>query len=213
MEDVVEAWPLEKALAAASTTDTAVIVLDAYPPAGTLRAIADLTSARPELGVLVIGPLEPNLDVLVALASGAFGYLPSESTPAAIADAVEAMLAGEAVLPHAVSSPLVQHLRWGGRGFMVTAFDGRDVDLTNREWGVLVRLRQGRSTAEIARHLVVSTGTVRTHVAALVHKFGVPDRDGLARSTGADPARVSDIVSPTPSVRGSRPTSAFASRS
>ena len=96
---------MANALVAGSTTDPAVIVLDAYPPAGTLRAIADLTTARPELGVLVIGPLKPDLDVLVALASGAFGYLPSESTPAAIADAVEAMLAGEAVLPHAVSSP------------------------------------------------------------------------------------------------------------
>ena len=117
------------------------------------------------------------------------------------------------MLPHAVSSPLVRHLRWGGRGFVVRALDGRDVELTNREWGVLVLLRQGRSTAEIARHLVVSTGTVRTHVAALVHKFGVRDRDGLAQSTGADPARPSDTVSPTPSVRGSRPTSAFASRS
>ena len=163
------------------------------------RAIADITSTRPELGVLVVGPMEPNLDVMIALASGAFGYLPSGSTPAAIADAVDTMLAGEAVLPHAVSSPLVRHLRWGGRGFVVRALDGHDVELTNREWGVLVLLRQGRSTAEIARHLVVSTGTVRTHVAALVHKFGVRDRDGLAQSTGADPAR-----RPTPPVR-SRP--------
>ncbi len=194
-QDVAEAWPLDRALAAAGAEDTAVLVLDAYPSAQTLRAIADMTSTRPELGVLVVGPMEPNLDVMIALASGAFGYLPSGSTPAAIADAVDTMLAGEAVLPHAVSSPLVRHLRWGGRGFVVRVLDGRDVELTNREWGVLVLLRQGRSTAEIARHLVVSNGTVRTHVAALVHKFGVRDRDGLAQSTGADPARPSDTVS------------------
>ena len=196
MDDVAEGWPLDRALVAGSTAKTAVIVLDAYPSAETLRAIADLTSNRPDLGVLVIGPMEPNLDVMIALASGAFGYLPSGSTPAAIADAVDTMLAGEAVLPSAVSSPLVRHLRWGGRGFLVRALEGRDVELTNREWGVLVLLRQGRSTAEIARQLVVSNGTVRTHVAALVHKFGVRDREGLAQSTGADPARTSDALSP-----------------
>ena len=213
VEDVAEAWPLDRALAIGSTANTAVIVLDAYPPAGTLRVIADLTSIRPELGVLVVGPMEPNLDVMIALASGAFGYLPSGSTPAAIAHAVDTMLAGEAVLPHAVSSPLVRHLRWGGRGFVVRAHDGRNVELTNREWGVLVLLRQGRGTAEIARHLVVSNGTVRTHVAALVHKFGVRDRDGLAQTTAADPAGASDTINPAPSVRGSRPTPAFATRS
>ena len=213
VQDVARAWPLDQALAAARAVDTAVLVLDAYPPAQTLRGIADMIGSRPELGVLVVGPMEPNLDVMIALASGAFGYLPSGSTPAAIADAVDTMLAGEAVLPHAVSSPLVRHLRWGGRGFVVSALDGHDVELTNREWGVLVLLRQGRSTAEIARHLVVSAGTVRTHVAALVHKFGVRDRDGLAQSTGADPARVSNTASPASSVRGSRLTSAFATGS
>jgi DNA-binding NarL/FixJ family response regulator len=104
---------LDRPLAAGSTADAAVIVLDAYPRTATLGAIADLTSTRPELSVLIVGPLDPNVDVLIALRRGAFGYLPLGSTPAAIADAVEAMLAGEAVLPHAVSSPLVQHPRMG----------------------------------------------------------------------------------------------------
>ena len=122
--------------------------------------------------MLIVGPLDPTVDVMVALASGAFGYLPTSSAPAAVGDAVIAMLAEKLVLPHAVSSPLVQHLRSGGRGILVRRFNGHEVALTNREWEVLVLLRQARSTAEIARHLVVSPGTVRTHVSALV-QFGV----------------------------------------
>ena len=185
VEDVADLWPLDRAITAGRSPDTSLIVLDGYPPADTLRAIADLTDARPELGVLIVGPLDPNVDVMVALASGAFGYLPTSSSPAAVGDAVIAMLAGEAVLPHAVSAPLVQHLRSGGRGILVRRFNGHEVALTNREWEVLVLLRQARSTAEIARHLVVSPGTVRTHVSALVHKFGVRDRDGLAQPSGS----------------------------
>ena len=73
--------------------DTSLIVLDGHSPADTLRAMADLDEARPELGVLIVGPLDPTVDVMVALASGAFGYLPTSSAPAAVGDAVIAMLA------------------------------------------------------------------------------------------------------------------------
>ena len=178
----IDAWPLEQAIAAAGDEDVAVVVLDGYPDGAALKAMADVTTDRPDLGVLVIGPLEPILDVLVAMASGAFGYLPTLSAPAAVADAVDALLAGDAVLPRAMSFPLVQHLRWGGRGIIVTSLDGRPVELTNREWEVLVLLRQARSTAEIAARLVVSRGTIRTHVAALVHKLGACDRSALTMS-------------------------------
>jgi DNA-binding NarL/FixJ family response regulator len=183
---VATAWPLERAIDAASEEDTAVVVLDGFPSGAALRAMADVTSSRPELSVLVLGPLEPNLEALIALASGAFGYLPPASTPGVVADAVEALLAGDAVLPRLVSFPLVQHLRSGGRGIVVTGLDGRETDLTNREWEVLVLLRQARSTADIARRLVVSKGTVRTHVAALVHKLGALDRRALVVPANAD---------------------------
>lgn len=183
---VAAAWPHEQAVAAGADAVTAVVVLDGYPAGVALRAMADLTIAHPQLNVLVLGPLEPNLDVLIALASGAFGYLPWRSTPATVADAVDALLVGDAVLPRAVSLPLVQHLRWGGRGIVVAGTGGRTVELTNREWEVLVLLRQARSTAEIARRLVISSGTVRSHVAALVHKLGVDDRRSLTASPNGD---------------------------
>ena len=181
----IDTWPLDRAVNAGHDPDTAVVVLDGYPAGPALGAMADRTAARPDLGVLVLGPLEPNIEVLIALASGAFGYLPTCSTPGMVADAVEAMLAGDAVLPRALSFPLVQHLRWGGRGHVVTRLDGRTAELTNREWEVLVLVRQAWSTAEIAGRLVVSTSTIRTHTAALVHKLGVRDRCALAHTTSA----------------------------
>jgi DNA-binding NarL/FixJ family response regulator len=184
---VARVWPLELAVAAGADPDTAAIVLDGYPSGPELRAMSDVTIGRSDLSVLVLGPLEPNVDVLVALASGAFGYLPSNSTPAAIAAAVDSLLAGDAVLPRAVSWPLIQLLRRGGRGIVVSGIDGRTAELTNREWEVLVLLRQERSTAEIARRFVVSNGTVRTHVAAVMHKLGAHDRHTLALSGNGHP--------------------------
>jgi DNA-binding NarL/FixJ family response regulator len=46
---------------------------------------------------------------------------------------------------------------------------------------VLELLRPRLTTAEIAERLVVSRVTVRTHVAALLKKLDVPDRDALRR--------------------------------
>jgi len=48
--------------------------------------------------------------------------------------------------------------------------------LTSREWEVLELLAQGRSTAEIAERLVLSSSAVRVHIASIVRKLGVRDR-------------------------------------
>jgi DNA-binding NarL/FixJ family response regulator len=67
---------------------------------------------------------------------------------------------------------------------VVTGCGDRTAQLTNREWEVLVLLGQGRTTREIATRLVVSAGTVRSHVAALLRKLGPPDRVTLAATIG-----------------------------
>lgn len=53
-------------------------------------------------------------------------------------------------------------------------------------WEVLVLLRQDYSTAVIARRLVVAPVTVRTHIATLLHKLGLHDRQSLVRHRRAE---------------------------
>ena len=53
--------------------------------------------------------------------------------------------------------------------------------LTSREWQVLDYLRQGLATGEIARRLYVSPATVRSHVAAVLRKLRVRDREAAIR--------------------------------
>lgn len=175
--------PLVIQRAAASPSIEAVIVLEARledpSEADTLRAIADATEARPELAVVLLGSTDADVDMLVALASGVAGYLPAEASPSEVADAVVAVLAGAIVAPPKVTGPLVRSLRTGSRRMMVSDRSSRLVALTAREWEVLVLLRQGRTTGEMARRMVVAPVTVRSHVAALVAKFGVHSRDDL----------------------------------
>jgi DNA-binding NarL/FixJ family response regulator len=175
-----ELAPPQKLVALAVESGAAAVVLTGRPSGAVLRAVADAADRRPDLATLVVGPVQPAIDVLVALASGVTGYLRATTQAPAVADAVRAILEGEMVLPREVSLPLVRHLRAGGRSISVS-LDGRDVELTTREWGVLVLLRQSYVTAEIARRLMISKATVRTHIAALVRKVGVSDRSMLTR--------------------------------
>ena len=62
-----------------------------------------------------------------------------------------------------------------------------------RETDVLELLLEGLATVEIGRKLFLTPPTVRSHVAALLRKFGVRDREALrARFAEADPLRQAD---------------------
>jgi DNA-binding NarL/FixJ family response regulator len=50
--------------------------------------------------------------------------------------------------------------------------------LTPRQLDVLKLLARGRTNPEIAQELVLSTGTVRTHVQHIIARLGVSDRTG-----------------------------------
>ena len=158
----------------------AALVLDEFPTAATLRAMADTIARHPSFPILVHGPIEPVLEPLIALASGAAGYLAIGATAADVATAVGSLLDGEVVLPSPVAAALVRGVRCTGRGLELQGGHDEPLVLTQREWEVLVLLRQGRSTAEIATCFVVAHGTVRTHVSTIVRKLGADSRASLA---------------------------------
>ena len=62
--------------------------------------------------------------------------------------------------------------------------EGAESGLTSREWQVLELLRDGMGTSEIARRLVLSPVTVRTHVSSILAKLRVADRRELVRQFG-----------------------------
>ena len=81
-------------------------------------------------------------------------------------------MAGEAVAP----ATLVQQMIDAIPERRQLTLAGKEPHLTEREWEVLELLADGCTTAEMSERLFVAEVTVRTHVAAVVHKLGVRDR-------------------------------------
>ena len=114
------------------------------------------------------------------LQAGAAGYLLKDMDPDRVPNALEGVLAGEAALPRTLLLRVMDEFR--DRGRRKLRLPGRkDADLTDREWEVLNGLRDGLSTQEIATKLFVSAATVRSHVASVLKKLRVPDRDAAVK--------------------------------
>jgi DNA-binding NarL/FixJ family response regulator len=173
----VEAEDAETAVEAALDERPDVCLLDAGLPGGGIAAAATIASKVPETTVVVLAAAEDPSEMLDALRAGASGYLPKDIEPERLPQALEAALRGEAAIPRRLVAHLVEELRERGRHRRLALRNRPGVDLTSREWEVFEYLRQGLTTAGIAERLFISDGTVRSHVAALLHKLDVPDRE------------------------------------
>jgi DNA-binding NarL/FixJ family response regulator len=118
---------------------------------------------------------EPD-DVLDALQAGADGYILKGAAPDEISEAVRAVCEGATVIAPTVTPALVREIR-RSRNRRLRIRSGASVQLTEREWAILELLDEGRTTSGVAAALFVAPVTIRTHIAAVVRKLEVRDRD------------------------------------
>jgi two-component system, NarL family, response regulator LiaR len=121
--------------------------------------------------VLVLTINEDDDSAFAAISAGAVGFLVKDASITEIAEGVRAAAEGRSYLSPRIAGGLVKRLRDTQR----TAADG-EVDLSERELEVLRLLAEGRDNAEIAAELVVSVGTVKTHVSRVLLKLGLENR-------------------------------------
>lgn len=166
-----------------------ICVLDVRLPGGAVAATWEIGGRLPRAKVVMLTGSAEDGELFAALRAGAVGYLLKTEDFANLPSALYGVWAGEAAVDPAFVARLLRHFRlreprWRrpvGAGArerpQPEAPPGaRDARLTSREWEVLDLLAHDLSTADISRELMISATAVRVHIAAIVRKFGVPDR-------------------------------------
>jgi DNA-binding NarL/FixJ family response regulator len=172
-----------------------VVLMDIRMPGmDGLTATRLLTGAPDPPRVLVLTTFDLDAYVFDALRAGASGFLLKDANPDDLLAAIRVVAAGDGMLAPAVTRRLIAAFAGGA---VAPPADGTSPPgLTPREREVLTLVASGLSNAEIGERLGVATGTVKTHVNALLTKLGVRDRVqatifaydiGLVRPRGAAP--------------------------
>jgi DNA-binding NarL/FixJ family response regulator len=136
----------------------------------TRRLVAEGTATR----ILILTTFDLDEYVFEALRAGASGFLLKDATAEELTAAIRLLAAGDGLLAPAVTRRVIQAFaRLPTPDARLTE---RLAELSAREVEVLRLLARGRSNAEIARELVVTEATTKTHVSNVLTKLRLRDR-------------------------------------
>ncbi|MFC5722433.1 response regulator [Streptomyces gamaensis] len=174
IEVVGEAADGDEGVAAAEELRPDVVLMDVKMP-GTdgIEALRRLRERDNPARVLIVTSFTEQRTVIPALRAGAAGYVYKDVDPDALAGAIRSVHAGHVLLQPEVAGALLSQEEAGGG-------QGRGNALTDREREVLALIADGRSNREIARALVLSEKTVKTHVSNILMKLDLADRTQAA---------------------------------
>jgi DNA-binding NarL/FixJ family response regulator len=125
--------------------------------------------------VPAIGP--EALEVL--LHQEAFGFVSTEASTAVLASCIRLVAGGSFVGDMSVIKPLLARLQRWAEG--APQRDADNESISPREVEVLDLVAQGLPNAEIAKRLVLSEGTVKSHISHIMLKLSIDQRAGLVR--------------------------------
>ncbi|AUH44295.1 response regulator [Streptomyces sp. CMB-StM0423] len=152
--------------------DIRMPVLDGLEATRRITGDPDLAGVR----VVMLTTFELDEYVFEAIRSGASGFLVKDTEPEELVRAVRAVVEGDALLSPGVTRRLISE--FAARSKEPAAAAALD-ELTEREREVMALVGMGLSNEEIARRLVVSPLTAKTHVSRTMVKLGVRDRAQL----------------------------------
>ncbi|MFI9272227.1 response regulator [Kitasatospora sp. NPDC052896] len=185
VEVVGEAGDGRQAVRLASELRPDVALIDLrMPELDGARATAEIVARDIGVRVLILTTFADDDAVLPALRAGAVGYLTKDATGEALLAAVREVAADRTVLDPAVQRRLVQLLvSEPGLPPSVPTPPAevrvRTAGLTRREIDVVRLVANGLNNRQVAKEMVVSEATVKTHLNHVLAKLAVEDRAAL----------------------------------
>ena len=143
--------------------------------AGGVRAPQAIRAIPDGPQVLVVTNYSTDQDVVGAVSAGAVGYLLKDAPPSEVLDGIRRAARGESVMAPEIMGKLM--------GQMTNPTEA----LTPRELEVLALVGEGKSNRDIARQLVLTEATVKSHLSHVFRKLGANNRTSavaVARQRG-----------------------------
>jgi DNA-binding NarL/FixJ family response regulator len=166
-----------EAVALAARLRPDVVLMDLrMPRCDGVEATRLLREQQPGTRVVVLTTYADDRSVIDALRAGARGYLTKDAGGAEIRQALQQVLEDHAVIDPAVQHHLLDAITAVPPGQHPPASARLPDGLTVREAEVLTLIAAGLSNTEIAGRLVVTEGTVKSHINHLLAKTGARDR-------------------------------------
>jgi DNA-binding NarL/FixJ family response regulator len=138
-----------------------------------IDATRAITQRKPETGVIILSMQDSGTLIQRALQAGARGYLTKHTGGEELVKAVREVAAGKRYLGNSVADKVFDTLRRPGAGVLE--------DLTATERDILGLVADGKSNAEVAAQLRLSTRTVETYRIRLMRKLGIDDLPSLVK--------------------------------
>jgi two-component system response regulator DesR len=167
LEVVAQVGRGDEVVDAARASGAEVALLDVEMPGlDGIGAARRLRTEYPSCRALIVTTFGRPGYVRLALEAGASGFVVKDTPSGQLADAVRRVAAGQRVIDPTLAA---ESLAAGPS------------PLSPRETDVLIALRQGSSSSEVAAQLHLSEGTVRNHLSSAIGKTGARNATEAAR--------------------------------
>ncbi|WP_020500171.1 response regulator [Sciscionella marina] len=165
----------DEAVAMAEQLHPHIVLMDLrMPRCSGIEATRILRERTPDAEVVVLTTYSDDRSVLDALRAGARGYLTKDAGGAEIREAFQQVLDNRAAIDPVVQHHLIDNITTAAPS--PPSAPPPTEELTPREVEVLGLIAAGLSNSEIAEKLVISEGTVKSHVNRLLAKINLRDR-------------------------------------
>jgi len=164
--------------------DIELLILDLSLPDAKAADMAEhLETDWSDIPTVVVSASEDWALVARFLKLGVLGFVPKSSNVEVMKNALQIVFSGGNYFPMQVSFALAEESLAAARpeadfgaGFEKMPYFSRRVRLSPRQEEILYLMFKGRSNKEIAKYLDITLGTVKNHVAAILHAFNVSSR-------------------------------------
>ena len=174
---VGEAGNGQEAVSSAASLAPDVILMDLeMPDMDGIEATRRILAKQPQVRILVLTSFAAEDKVFPAIKAGAMGYLLKDSDSEELVRAVHQVHQGESSLHPKIARMVLREMCAEPRPTHPPEQSLLVDPLTEREIEVLKLVARGLSNEEIAEQLVITEGTVRTHVSNILGKLHLASR-------------------------------------